>query len=197
MSLEFDEIQLPEEESEAEEASSSICTISPPESPLGRLQRARRRRRRLSFHSDYRNARFWVGWWPLNDKPLPKGVYQPVKATPQPSAHVFKTSEALETSCCDCTKIIDSLVYKDPWCQLCGLMDTTNAKRELRTMHKQILRKPWRAPHKRNRNKLFWSALAHKKRDKQQKRARRKERKYKAFKLNGKLPQRHTYALFQ
>lgn len=131
----------------------------------------------------------------------PTSVFQPVETTKETSAHVFKTSEALEVAgCCDCVRLMgdSDLVYSDAGCPLCGIMETPTTKKELRAMHQQILRKPWRAPHKRNRNKLFWSALAYKKRDKEQKRARNLDRKFKAFRQNRTttdIPERHTYVL--
>jgi len=188
MALEFEEVKCPDEEEDvsSEEtfsASSSVASSSP-----WRVQLPVRRRRFARRHRAMVRRR--------RRPRCPGPNFEPVKASPETSAHVFKTSEALEVGCCDCVELMDGLVYTDVTCPLCGIMNTTNAKKELRAMHQQVLRKPWRAPHKRNRNKLFWSALAYKKQDKQQKRARNRDRQYKACRLNGALAGRHTYALF-
>lgn len=114
-----------------------------------------------------------------------KPQFEPVEGTPGTSAHVFKTSEALEVNCCDCVTLMGDLVYADQTCKTCGVMNTQTAKKQIAAMHQQILRKPWRAPHKRNRKKQFWSSLSYKKKDKRETQFRKADRKYKASFLNG------------
>lgn len=203
MALEFEEVRLPQQPEASPQASYFDASSNLPSSSYGtvassgRVQLPPRRRRFARRRRAYRPR---MRYRRQARRPQYIFALQAPASADTVGRHVSKTSEALEVGYCRCCEQPEWLAYTHEKCHLCGLINTTSTRKELRTVQQQGLNKPWRAPHKSNRKKLTRKYKNAKKRgnrdDKAWKRSLAAERKYKAVKLNRALGERHTYVLF-